>query len=349
MGSDKLQKTRQPRSRIRLADIADRAGVSTATVDRVIHHRPGVKPHTVAHIERVMREMAGSEPPAIVESSPAPTVFDVILPKGPNFYFNILEEKLAGSNDAASSSRFAVHRVEGFNPEALSRAIRRHSNRSMGLAVVAIEDPLVHEAIAEAVDAGIPVVTLVSGLSNGRQHAYVGLNNRAAGRTAGYLMARFAPDRGTILMIAGSMSLRDHEEREIGFRRVLDEHSPKLRIVSRLEDHDDYRTTYREARRFLESDPDLVGIYNIGAGNRGIANALEESARAADITFIGHELTAYTRQYLIANVMDAVIDQNPGALVTELRDVLSSLHRDPRQAVGNRIQNIQVYFRENLP
>ena len=279
-----------------------------------------------------------------------PARFDVILPEGPNFFYNVLEEAFSDSgSDSPFLEEFRVYRVEGFNAVALSRAIRARAKNSMGLAVVAIDDPQVREAIADTVESGIPVVTLVSGLTNGRQNAYVGLNNRAAGRTAGYLMARFAQPRGTILLIAGSMSLRDHEEREIGFRRVLGEYNRHLKIISCLEDHDDYRTTYEEARRHLETVPDLVGIYNIGAGNRGIANALTESGREKDIVFIGHELTTFTRQYLIANVMDAVIDQNPAALVDELRAVLSALHRQPQQPVGNRIQNIQVYFRENLP
>ena len=252
------------------------------------------------------------------------------------------------SEQVADSAEFNVHHIEGFNPSAQARRIHDLIGKSDGIAIVALEDPTVREAVNRAVDCGIPVITLVSDLSNARHQGYIGTDNRAAGRTAGYLMSRFAPPEGSILLTAGSMSLRDHEEREIGFRRMLGERKSELKIIARLDDHDDYRKTYEETRKILQENTDLVGIYNIGAGNRGIANALEESGRQQDIVFIGHEMTKFSRQYLIDGTMDVVIDQDPRMEVEKLKKVLLGLHQEQSSPIDFALGQVTVIFRENL-
>ena len=149
-------------------------------------------------------------------------------------------------------------------------------------------------------------------------------------------------------MTAGSMSLREQEEREIGFRRMLGEGNARLQIIARLDDHDDYRRTYDETWEILHANSDLVGIYNIGAGNRGIANALKESGRQQDIIFIGHELTSFSRQYLIDGTMDGVIDQNPRSAVEQLKKVLIELNQERPHPIDFALGPVTVIFRENL-
>lgn len=339
------------KNKLRLADVAKRAGVSTATVDRVIHNRPGVKPHTVKHIQSVIARMEGGDSrEAINERSQEPLNFDVIFPEGSNSFFNALENQIrAISQTYSGTASFNIRRIKGFDPRMLAESIHQYSETSDGIALVAIEDPMVRDAIRTTVEAGVPVVTLVSNISNSQHQAYVGLDNRAAGRTAGYLMGRLTPSRGDVLLIAGSMSLRDHEEREMGFRRALGEQNHNLKIIARLEDHDDYQTTYEETRKVLQDHSNLVGIYNIGAGNRGVVQALEESGREKSIVFIGHELTPYSRKYLIDDVMDVVIDQNPRAEADQLMNILINLNRTQPLPFDTTPQEVRVYFRENLP
>ena len=89
---------------------------------------------------------------------------------------------------------------------------------------MALEHPRVLEAVNTLADRGVSVVTLISDLSNSRRVSYVCIDNRAAGRTAGYLLGRFIGSRrGQIAIIAGSLSYRAHEEREMGFRHILRE------------------------------------------------------------------------------------------------------------------------------
>ena len=304
-----------PKKKIKLARIAQLAGVSVATVDRVVHGRPGVKPHTIKHIQSIIKQLDNEGEPQQASSATArEKKITVLLPAGTNTFYDTLESKIiAAKNKYGAAIDLDVKRTEGFDPGALSAEIRKCAKYSDGIAIVAMEDPGVRETVNNVTSDGIPVLTLISDLSNSRRKAYIGIDNRAAGRTAGYLMGKLTQrSRGEVMLIAGSMSLSDHEDREIGFRRIIGEQFSHIKLLSYLEDRDDYRLpVYHQTRKVIQQHPDLIGIYNIGAGNRGIGQALEESSKASDITFIGHELSGYTRQFLIDGVMDAVLDQNP--------------------------------------
>ncbi|MHC4221448.1 MAG: LacI family DNA-binding transcriptional regulator [Planctomycetota bacterium] len=340
--------------KVRIADVAQQAGVSAATVDRVIHGRPGVKTHTADHIMAVIERMESGN----TASTPAsPTragnlQFDIILPIGTNPFFNILEEEIREYTHRPANIGLSVriHRIKGFDPDALADSIDRVSQQTDGIAIVAIESPQVRDAVNRVIQKNIPLVTLVSDLSGSRRMGYVGLDNRNGGRTAGYLMGRFLGERsGTVLMLAGSPRLRDHEEREMGFRRVISERFEGLHIIAFLEDEDDDETAYKQVLKRLDEHQNLVGIYDIGAGTRGVARALVESGRENDIVYIGHELTSYSRQFLIDGVMDVVIDQVPQKEARELIDMLERFASGETGEYDSGTIPVSVFFRENLP
>jgi LacI family transcriptional regulator len=242
------------------------------------------------------------------------------------------------------------HDIEKFNPAALADSLLRIGKRSNGVAFIALEHPQVREAVNALVDSGIPVVTMVSDLSNSRRLGYVGIDNRAAGRTAGHLLGRFIGDRaGKVAMIAGSLSYRGHEEREMGFRHILQEEFPDLEIVGLREGHDDDAQNYSAAREILQQHPDLLGIYNIGAGTSGIGEAIEEAGRGGEITFVSHELMQVTRRFLISGTLDAVISQNARHEVTNCVRMLANYHAQRELTANIEPTRIEIFMRENLP
>jgi LacI family transcriptional regulator len=242
------------------------------------------------------------------------------------------------------------HEIEGFNPVILAEGLSRIGARSQGIAFVALEHPLVREAVDALVERKVPVVTLVSDLSHSRRLGYVGVDNRAAGRTAGYLLGRFVgPRNGPVAMIAGSLSYRGHEERELGFRQVVGEKFPALHIVALREGQDDPARNHAAARDLLKQYPELLGIYNIGAGSRGIALALEEAGRADDVAFVGHELTEFTRRFLISGAMDAVINQDARHEIVNGLRMLANCCAGIDPATKVSATRIEVFLRENLP
>lgn len=339
-----------------MEEVAERAQVSLATVDRVLHGRSGVRASTV---QRVMEAAAaiGYVAQAQATSTLAPPLrLSFLIPEGSNRFLRMLGDLIGSSQEhwAPFNVRCQAQFIEAFNPEALARQLLRHGKKSDGVAFMALEHPLVREAVAELAEQGVPTATLISDLSNSRRAAYVGLDNRAAGRTAAYLIARFMgslarSEQAKVAMIAGSLSYRAHEEREAGFLHLFEEQYPRVRVVGLREGHDDAEKNYRQARALFEQHADLAGIYNIGGGAEGIGKAIHELQAARRPIFIGHGLTPDTRALLIDGTLDAVITQNPLGAVMNCVRIFANL-RDGREAHSGVEQvRSQVIFRENLP
>jgi len=341
-----------PKSRIRQTDIAREAGASVATVDRVLNGRAGVSKHTVKRIldavERLKDQQAGN-------TRTLPELrFDFILPGGPNSFWQMIAAgaEEAGRAFAGQGVRIRIHPIEGFNPKVLADNIRAIGGDSHGLALVALENPMVREAVGSLFEAGIPVVTMVADLATDRKLGFVGLNNRAAGRTAGYLMGRFLGGRpGRIALFEGSIGLsyRDHQERDTGFNDVLRELFPDLEVAVRRPTHDSHEEAYKATLELLEDDAGIQGIYNVGGGLRGNVQALKERGRSHDMVCIGHELTSLNRQFLIDGILDAVIDQSPALQTMEAARLLYEFHAQGGQVSPPRAPDVKIYLRENMP
>jgi LacI family transcriptional regulator len=283
---------RMPRRRqmARIDDVASLAGVSTATVDRVLNQRPGVRAVTVQRVLKAAGELGYVVDAGIPVGALKPLRLAFLLPAGSNRFLTMLGRLIAGSHDqlASFNIRARVDYIESFKPELLAQQLRKVGRDVDGVAFMALEHPTVREAVDWLADRRVPAVTLISDIANTKRVAYVGLDNRSAGRTAGYIIARFIGCKpAKVAMIAGSLSYRAHEEREMGFLHLFQELFPAIEVVGLREGHDEEARNYRQTKTLLAQHPDLAGIYNIGGGPEGIARALKETCRQHDVIFVG--------------------------------------------------------------
>jgi LacI family transcriptional regulator len=339
--------------RTTLVDVAEAAGVSLATVDRVLNHRPGVSPRTMERVEQSLVRLGYRPDPAAVRLARGIQYqFCFVLPTGTNSFMSLLAAQVDRTlaSLAEQQAYGDLLRVDVFDPHVLADTLRGLIGKYHGVATVALDHPVVRDAIDAMIDAGMVVVTLVSDVPSSRRTRYVGIDNSAAGRTVGTLMGRFAGGRkGSIGVIAGSLALRDHAERMFGFQQVIASEYPHLRTLPALEGRDDTQRCRQVADKLLREQPNLVGIYSVGAGNRGIAEALEAAGRAREVHFIAHELTDFSRRYLIQGTMAAIINQDPGHEARSAARVL--LARCTNQPVIDDQERIRIdiFLRDNLP
>jgi LacI family transcriptional regulator len=216
---------------------------------------------------------------------------------------------------------------------------------------MALEHPLVRDAVEELASTGVQIITLISDLAQSCRKAYVGIDNRAAGRTAATLIGRFmGQSTGSVALIAGSLAYRGHEEREMGFLRLMEAEFPSLRIVGAREGRDDAETNYRLTQSLLRQHPDLVGLYNIGGGAEGVGRAIKESRRdPGAIVFVAHGLTPDTRGLLIDGTLDAVINQNAQTVLLNAVRIFTNLREGRSALAGVEPVKIGIILRENLP
>jgi LacI family transcriptional regulator len=339
--------------RVSLNDVADAAGVSLATVDRVLHGRGGVRARTVAHVRAVVQRLGYRPDPAatrLARKRHSRLVF--VLPSGTNTFVDMVERQVHSVLPWLGEQRAtaAVRRVDVFSPEALARNLATLRGRCDAAVVMALDHPRVRAAIDDLVEQGVVVVTLVSDVPGSRRSRFVGIDNVAAGRTAATLLGRFVGAReGPVGVVMGSRALRDHAERLFGFQQVIAAEYPRLHLVPPIEGHDLSQRTEPLVTRLLKTERDLVALYSIGAGNRGIQAALERSGRAERIVWICHELTPHARQALLSGVADAVINQDAGHEVrSACRLALAELAGDRVLPDQERIR-LDIFLRDNLP
>ncbi|MCL6706492.1 LacI family DNA-binding transcriptional regulator [Pseudomonas sp. R2.Fl] len=335
-------------------DIAAHAGVSLATVDRVLNRRPGVRGITRDKVETAIvelgyvRDMAAAN---LAKSRLYPFVF--IIPTSDNSFMVALrgEVEAVAKRGAAERLDLKLVDVPAFDAGALAKAIDRvRADSPAGVALVAVDAPEVADAIGRLAADGIPVVTLVSDLpSSARQH-YAGIDNIAAGRTAASLLGRFAGTReGALLVLAGSMLVRDHRERLEGFRAVIDTEFAHLTILPVLEGRDDPKLAEELVSGALDRHGDILGVYSLGAGNRGLVRALERQTSGPHLFTIAHELTGTTAAALKAGLIDAVLNQDPGHEVRSAIRVLKAKADDQPIVEAQERIRLDIFLRDNLP
>jgi LacI family transcriptional regulator len=336
-----------------LRDIARQAGVSLATVDRVLHNRPGVRPDTVRRVKEAIERNSFQPHVAAAELARGRARrFVFVMPSGPNPFMQQIQSYLGEMTAWLSARRLAVEMVatDVFDAAVLASSLEALVGTYDGIAVVALDHPGVRAAINDLVDGGAKVVTLVSDVPSSRRHHYVGIDNIAAGRTAGALVGRLVgPRPGKVAIVAGSQGLRDHAERIFGFNQVMASEFSQLDVLPVLEGRDEDERSEQLLTRLLAKHPDIVGLYNVGAGTQGVTNALMDSGCDKQIVFVGHDVTVLTRKLLLQGVMDAAISQNPGHEARAAVRVLLALARgEPILSEQEKIR-IDIVMRDNLP
>ncbi|OCW59435.1 LacI family DNA-binding transcriptional regulator [Hoeflea olei] len=334
-------------------DIAAEAGVSLATVDRVLNRRPGVRRQTVEKVENAVtrlgyvRDVTAAN---LARRRVYPLVF--IIPSGPNSFMRVLESEIASAMARSGVERTAIRieTVPPFDPAAIVRVLDALDPKQVsGVALVATDTPEVRAAVDRLSDQGVQVATLVSDLPGSRRVHFCGIDNVAAGRTAGNLIGRFCGGRsGKVLVVAGSMNLSDHMDRAAGFAAVLGREFPGLDIVGPIETNDDADTVRDAVTSALDQVSDIIAIYNLGAGNRGLIEALAHR-RDRTLSVVAHEVTEHSRQALSDGVFDAVINQDCGHEVRSAIRVLKA-HADGISPLSEQERiRIDIFLRDNLP
>jgi len=95
---------------------------------------------------------------------------------------------------------------------------------------------------------------------------------------------------------------------------------------------------------------EIAGIYNLGAGNRGLIRALKALKGASTRpVVIAHELTSFTRDALTAGLIDAILNQDPGHEVrSAIRVLKAKADGVPVIDAQERIR-IDIFLKDNLP
>lgn len=338
-----------------IADIARHAGVGTATVDRVLNGRPGVNAETV---QKVMQAVAALGEPTVLRGRPRMRDnfrFAYVLPDGGSPFVDQVERQIALTAGEFRHQHITAitYRFNADDPAQFAADLSQVSGCD-GIALLAPDLPAVKLAINEHVRAGVHLATLFSDVAGSMREVYVGADNRAAGRTAGLLLARMvggAPERDKLLLLSPATRLSAEIERRIGFAQVIEERFAGLSVLRAPDLPPDDEGACQALTQFLRNDTDanrVAGIYNVGSGSAGVVRALSELGIAHAPGVIAHDFTDVHQSLLINGELAYVLRQDIHYCVLTAARALRGLCENVRGALNVVQPRVEILTAENL-
>lgn len=192
---------------------------------------------------------------------------------------------------------------------AFDQAIARNPK---GIAVFAVE-PILEPSIDKAVDAGIPVVTILGDLPNTKRLAFVGSFQYDLGYVGGQNLAEALGGEGkvAILSIPGVGMFDDREE---GYRAAF-ENYPGIEVVQVGDTKADTVTSVNTAKDIMQRFPDLAAFAATDStGGIGAATAVEELDRVGEVKIVSMDRNSDVLEKIREGVVTGTVAQNDAAM-----------------------------------
>lgn len=312
-----------PLMKATIKDIAEAAALGTATVERVLNGRGGVRPETVEKVLVAARSLDYRR--KLPERHRGLIRIEVILVRPEATFFARLSnsfERIAATLDASVSvNRTFVNEADA---KAIADRILHPVARRSGLILAVPQYEAVGAALRQLLAQGVPVLQVMTSMDS-VDAPFVGIDNEAAGRTAGLLMSAMQPRTGPVVALCHSEVYSVHRRRIRGFSEGLERHGRgNLSFVEVLYTFDDAMEASTQLVEAMRRYPDLAGLYNAGGANFALCDILRRHRPANGIFFVGHELTERSTVALREGIMHIVIDQSPEAQARRAMDMMLS-------------------------
>lgn len=277
--------------KITMQQIAEMAGVTRATVDKIVHNRPGVSARTKERVQKIISEYNYTPPnrtPSIKRSSLARLAI-ITLPPTHDYY---MEELKAGMDYQLNLYHDIPLQAEYYfcnasDPQSLVSIVSYLETQEIdALAIRGMNYPEVNAYICSLTSKNIPVITFDSDLPSSDRLCFVGEDLRGTGQVAASLMAEIVGETGKVAVIGSSMNTNSTSERIAGFTDYMQEEHPNIDLLDVIETLDQRSLTYSKVYDLLKEHPDLKGIWNSVSCNEDMVQAVIDSGKSQDIKLI---------------------------------------------------------------
>ena len=333
-------------------DLAKAAGVSRATVDRVLNGRDGVKQKTAERVKVAIRELS------FVRNLQAANLarrrnyrFLFALPQARDEFVQQIVRHVEEATESFSADQVwaTVQHINENDPHNISDFLTSLDAKDVsGVAIMAPETPQVRDAIKRLQERDIAALPFISNQS-GFEDNCVGIDNKSAGATAATLLGRFSHVKsGSIMVVSESMQSRDSQDRRLGFDDVINTRFQHLRAIPSLETYGDPERAMAIITAALLSYPNIIGLYIMSSEARAPLKAVGNSLLKNQIVTVAHERTPFTEQALKRGAIDAVIAQNTGHLVRSAIRRLKNMLDHRNTLKSQEVIRTEILMKTNL-
>lgn len=318
-------------------DVAREAGVSPATVDRVLNAREKVRADTANRVYDAARRVGYHAAPLLaqrVQDARPRLRLGVVLHKERQAFYQNFRAEVEAAVSAAAGVRASVQIAFSASqtPGDFVTLMEGMVGKVDAIAATAVAHPEVTEAVHRINAAGVPCFALLNDFAQGVRQHYIGLNNMKVGRIAAQMISLASPVPGTIAVFIGGTRWHGHDLRETGFRSYFREYAPAFRILDTRVNLETRQLTYEATLDLLSRHEDLRGIYCAGGGMEGAIAALREARQPGEVAMVVNELTPESRAALVSRHLTMVI-------ATPLRQLCADLVSIAAEAVQSGVSS----------
>lgn len=302
---------------ITVRGIAKLANVSIGTVDRVLHNRGHVAKETRKIVEDVIREQ-----------NYRPNFFARSLKRGQHFNFTVLMPKMEQDNSFWRLIKFgmdkAIHELQEYNIDVTVLEFDRNSERSFqvqcqkirlnmpdGLILVPVLSVDINKFLSQ-IPQKVPYIFVDSKIDNSSQISYIGHHPYESGRLAGKLMKLLAGDKkGTFAVIRSYTQEYHMAKRAAGFHAFFNGNDSFSLVDYNIQGIEDKKSYEDIAKRCIDHNPDLIGIFITNVYANIVANYILNSNLQKRPFLIGYDLVEENIKFLKDGVIDFLISHRP--------------------------------------
>lgn len=307
-----------------IKQIAEMAGVSRGTVDRVLNNRGSVNANTAARVREIAEKLNYKPNKAglmLAAQKKNLKIGVILFPDSNPFFSEVLEgvnakaKELSAYNFTVLIRQVPFDETEQFNT--MEALLAEGVN---GLVIAPFNSLYIAAEIDRLTDMNIPVITVNTDILS-RRIAYVGSNYRLSGQTAAGLVSLMTFGEIHIGIVTGSSHVLCHSDRIEGFTSTLSEKGERIHIVETIENHDDDNESYEKVKEMLASHPEINVLYFAAGGVAGGCRAAVESGRIDAMRIFTYDCVPSTKKLLDDGIITATICQQPykqGYLPVEL-------------------------------
>jgi len=337
-----------------IQDVATEAGVSVATVDRVLNGRLKVREETARKVSEAAQRI-GYHAVNLIEQRLRADLPELrmgfVLQKERHAFYQSLAAEITHAADqlARTRGRAVIGFAKTQSPSEAAELMLKMRGRVDAVAAVAINHSRVTEAVISLRDAGLPTYAMFNDFAQGERQGYIGLNNMKIGRIAAWMLGTAAPGPGKIAIFVGGPGWHGHALRETGFRSHFREQRPAFRVMETLVNMETRKLTYDTTCDLLASHKDLVGLYLAGGGMEGAIQAIRERRAPGEVALVVNELTLESRAALSDGYVTMVIATPLRSICSELMSMMRARVLGPDLPVhGQVFQEPVIYVPESI-
>lgn len=328
-----------------IADLAQTAGVSLSTVNRLMHGTGTVRSETVDLILEAAAEIGFYGLGALRERKRANLPqrnLGFLMQQSHRPLYRMWAEAFvtAAARRVDAIIKPNVIFEDDLAPEAVAANLLDLGQRNDAVAIITADHPLISQAIDELRAKGVPVVACITDLSAASRAGFVGTDNWKAGRTAAWFISKTADRPGKVVPFIGSHRYQCQDISDASFRSYMREHAPDFHMSETLLTHEEPENAYGIVRKLMEDEPDLKGIFVNGGGISGVLRAVRElpAERQRDICVVCRDIGPEARKGLSEGLITAALCHPVEKTLEELIEVM--LHLIERRDIASIEQRI---------